>query len=387
MLQRRALLKTRTPAYVLDEHYLRMRAERFLAAFKGAKVFYAFKCNDLPHLIKTLKSEGIHADVASGFELRLALKLGFREIIYTAPAKEDEDLRLALKYADRVIINIDNRFELEQIKRLKPRRMRVSIRLCPDEKTWAKFGVNTKEGGLLARAILKTRGLIWSGVHAHASWNATPKQHVKNLRGIARFLKQFTKQEKKHLRFVDLGGGFLPEGTNERKGKRVAVEKVDSIEQFARVMCSEHKRLLPKLQLWLEPGRWLVTHSTTILTTVCAIKRTGIVVDSGMNLIGSMDFLHKQVPIVNLSCPSEKVQESTIYGPLCDPDDLWGYKYAGEKARVDDVLAILNCGAYTFSTAWRWQRPTAAYYVLRNNKLHLVKKQETFDDRYRGCRF
>jgi len=101
-----------TPQYYLDEEALKDRAKYFIDAFqkdiKKSEFYYAFKCNDLPEQIKILKSCGFKADVASLFELKLALKIGFEKIIYTGPGKTKEELSLVLNNSDKVILNIDN---------------------------------------------------------------------------------------------------------------------------------------------------------------------------------------------------------------------------------------------------------------------------------------
>lgn len=126
-----------------------------------SEFFYAFKCNDLPYLIKTLKNIGYNADVASLFELKLALKLGFGKIIFTGPGKEDEELKLAIENSDKVILNIDNFDELERVigllKKKKNSEINACIRLNPHDSVmeeWSKFGIELKE---LDRAVKKNK--------------------------------------------------------------------------------------------------------------------------------------------------------------------------------------------------------------------------------------
>ena len=82
------------------------------------------------------------------------------------------------------------------------------------------------------------------------------------------------------------------------------------------------------------------------------------------------------------------MKKCTIFGSLCDPSDVWGYSIFGEECEKEDILVLLHQGAYTFSGAWRFIKPGAPYVVIdKNNDLKLVKKEETFEDRYSGCEF
>ncbi len=408
-----------TPLYVLDEDRLKKRAERFSRAFKerlpNAKFFYAFKSNDLPHQIGLLKGLGFDADVASGLELELALKMGFGNIIYTAPVKSEKELALALKHPDRVIINIDNLDELGEVARLwglqkknrasKRGQARISFRIRHE---WKKFGLGL-DGLSEAADIAKKGGLIWSGVHFHASWNAGPGAYVDNIKRVAGFLaKNFTEKELAGLKFLDIGGGFLAEGSGTlfsatRKGRIISMvdienndlqmiypEKIESIENFAESISAAVRRFctgLPKgIEIWAEPGRYISSLPTYILLKVVSVREQGIYVDGGINLIGSAGFEHESFPVVNITNPSDKVQKAKIFGPLCDPDDHFGDSYFGRPCRKGDILAVMHQGAYTFSTAWRWQQPTAAYAAFSGKDIRLVKTRETFSDRFRGCK-
>jgi hypothetical protein len=47
----------------------------------------------------------------------------------------------------------------------------------------------------------------------------------------------------------------------------------------------------------------------------------------------------------------------------------------------------MNQGAYTFATTWRWQRPIPKYVAFSNGKLKIIKDEETFEQRFAGCKF
>ncbi|MBN1544453.1 hypothetical protein JW898_03245 [Candidatus Woesearchaeota archaeon] len=427
--RRQALIKSAdkygTPQYALDEALLARQARLFRDSFrkhiKQSRFLYAFKSNDLPYMIRKLKSDGFDADVASMFELMLALRLGFSRIIFTAPVKSAEEIRLAVKNAGKVIINVDNLDEIDGIisavDSLKPEaKVRVSFRLRPEGKSaWSKFGLSPAELKKAVKKVLTQGSLAWHGVHFHSSWNLTPDAHAANIRMVGRILGSFPERDLSSLRFVDIGGGFLAEGSGTmfsatRKGSlmaaasaaggqspapldRICVDDVDSIDVFASAICCAFRKHImrhlgrPDLELWAEPGRYISSIPTCILLKVVSVRDGRVFVDGGINLLGSASFEYEFFPVVNLSRPSLKMKKSVIYGPLCDPDDRWGSYVFSRKCRKGDVLAVLHQGAYTFSTAWRWQRPTAEYVAVSGRNIKLVKKEEEFSQRYAGCMF
>ncbi len=408
-----------TPQYILDEDVLREKASGFMQNFRNfipnSRFFYAFKSNDLPYICGFLRDLGFNADVAGLFELQLALKLNFKRIIFTGPAKSTEELLLAIENRNRVVINVDNKDELDRVIGLvDDGRVRISVRVNPDSsvmKTWSKFGVDFDElKEVISRARTSSKVSL-VGLHFHSSWNDTPERYCKNIKLIGEFLKEDLSQ----FEFLDIGGGIYPEDqatltkfshnyvlrevVSEVQEEHLdfdlsefVVDDVDSLEVFGKEISSAlEKYIFPfnkDMDIYLEPGRYVSNNSTHILLKVLCEKGENVIVDGGMNLIGSLDFSqYLFAPIVNLSNPSLELRKKTIYGSLCKADDLWGYSFFGEGCKKDDVVIVLMQGSYTFSRAWRFIKETAPYVVISNGKLRLAKEKEKFSDRYSGCKF
>jgi diaminopimelate decarboxylase len=421
-----------TPQYILDQDQLIERAtffrKTFLERIPRAEFFYAMKCNDLPFIVKTIKEQGFNADAAGLFELKLALKLGFKKIIFTSPGKDKEELELALKNSSRVILNIDNFDELALLQEIMDekgfkKKLRVSFRVNPDTaitQMWSKYGIPLNYLVKAAAKIKKDRRLKLSGLHFHTSWNKTPEKYVKKIKIVASYLEANLKSEAAKLEFLDIGGGFFPEDTailskftfkgdlvrlleewHEKDGdvpklnfnnNNFSIRPVDPLENFAaqisEVLEQHIYPLNPKIKIFFEPGRFLVTHSTSILTTVLAEKSRSVIVDAGVNLTGDYRFEEFSfAPVVNLTRPSLKLTKKTIYGALCDPSDLWGYSYYGDSIKKGDHLLIMHQGAYTYSMSWRFIKPIAKYVAISGNKMIVVKDAESFSARYAGCTF
>jgi len=408
-----------TPQYILDEDVLKEKALGFVQNFRryipNSKFFYAFKSNDLPYLCGFLKNLGFNADVAGIFELQLALKLGFERIIFTGPGKSVGELRLAIENRDKVVINVDNKDELDRVISLvDDGKVRVSVRVNPDSavmKHWSKFGVDFNE---LKSVISKARGsdkVSLVGLHFHSSWNDTPSRYCKNIKLIGEFLKE----DLSKFEFLDLGGGIYPEDQatltkfshnyvlrevvseiEERDFdfdlSKFFVDDVDPLEEFGKKISDALEEYIfpfnKYIHIYFEPGRYVSNNSTHVLLKVLCEKGENVIVDGGMNLIGSLDFSDYMFsPIVNLSNPSFTLKKKIIYGSLCKANDLWGYSFFGEDCKKDDLLIVLMQGSYTFSRAWRFIKENAPYVAISDGKFRLVKEKEKFSDRYSGCKF
>lgn len=423
-----------TPQYILDETELTGRAKFFVNTFRknipNSKFFYAFKCNDLPYLVDVMKNLGFNADVAGLFELELALKLGFEKIIFSSPGKDEEELKLAIENSDKVIISIDNIDELNRFMKLIKNnniknKIKISFRLTPiddSEDRWSKFGLTFDDLRKCVDKIKNIDNISWIGLHFHTSWNKTPKRYVKNIKNIGNNLKNnFTQDEISDLSFIDIGGGFYPEGEgillsetlrgmlielldNEGINRSIDFDETDfyiddpvPLENFSKEISKTVNDYIIKninknnIKIFFEPGQFLTKHSTIILTKVLALKSDkSIILDAGtLTMRGGYGLAnYEYAPIINISRPSLNTIKATVYGSLCEPSDIWGYRYYGEKAEPGDIMAVLNQGAYTFSFSQRFIKPGAQYIVItKDNRLVCARKRESFKQRYGECLF
>jgi len=384
-----------TPQYLLDERLLLENVASLKSEFKRqipkSRIFYAFKSNDLPYIIRLLKDNGINADVSCMFEMQLALRYGFKDVIYTAPYKSDDEILLALQ--NNVVLNIDNDVEFTKVALACQKHnldAKISFRIRNACKPWKKFGMELGSFVNLAKKAMKNPRMSWTGVHFHSSWNNDSITYEDNLKIITDCLKDnFTQKELSQLRFIDIGGGLMPfESVNIDENFIMP----SSIKEFAKnigtaVKTNIHDKLNINPEIWLEPGRMICSTSTMILLKVDSIKDDESITDGAINMLGDSIFEEEYFPVMNISRPSLKLNKGKINGPLCDPSDHWGEWYFGDMLKEGDIVAVQNQGAYTFSTAWRWQRPIPRYVSFKDDKLTVVKLEENLEERYSGCRF
>ncbi len=172
-----------TPAYIVAEDDLRARARAFRAAFDaqapGVHLSFATKAFPCTAVLRVLAEEGIGADVASGGELRIALRAGIdpARIILHGNAKSPRELAEALDAGVGTIV-IDNADELTALDGLADRPQDVMVRVAPDVRgdthdhistgqADTKFGVSLAEAPTVMDRIRSSAHLRLRGVHLH----------------------------------------------------------------------------------------------------------------------------------------------------------------------------------------------------------------------------
>jgi diaminopimelate decarboxylase/aspartate kinase len=114
------------------------------------------------------------------------------------------------------------------------------------------------------------------------------------------------------------------------------------------------KAAYPLLELWLEPGRFLVANAGVLLARATQTKRKNgayyIGVDAGMNTLirpALYGAYHQIVNLTNINDP-ERVQADVV-GPICESGDVLGHDRALAPVREGDVLLVATVGAYGYA--------------------------------------
>jgi diaminopimelate decarboxylase len=143
-----------------------------------------------------------------------------------------------------------------------------------------------------------------------------------------------------------------------------------------------------KLQLWFEPGKFLVSECGYLLVKVNTVKQTMatvfVGVDSGQNHLIRPMFYDAYHHITNVSNPTGVQRVYTVVGYICETDTFaWDRKL--HEVREGDILAIHNAGAYGYTMSNNYNsRYRPAEVLLYKGKAHLIRNRETFDDLIRN---
>ncbi len=182
------------------------------------------------------------------------------------------------------------------------------------------------------------------------------------------------------LRFVDFGSGFkvaYKEGDITTDIEELGSAITSRFQEF----CAEYGR---PLELWFEPGKFLVSESGYFLVKVNVLKQTTatvfVGVDSGLNhLIRPMlyDSYHS---IINLSNPEGKQRIYTVVGYICETD-TFGWDRKLSEVHEGDILCFKNAGAYGITMSSNYNaRFRPAEVLIYKGKAHLIRQRETFED-------
>lgn len=384
-----------SPLYIIDEHVLHDRARRFMSAFRDrlqdVRFFYAMKSNNHPAISASLIGRGMGLDVSSGEELKQAISLNAREIIFSGPGKTPEELALAAHHAQRVTVLIDSFGELDRLEQAAATagvRMRAGVRLTVDEHgLWRKFGIPPARLAEFIERAREKKHISFRGLQFHSSWNLHPDNQESFIARLGKHIADLPGEFSSMIRFIDIGGGYWPPqgewlqaaGTAEPTLRQEAHSDTgDSpkhyclpatpIDEFARRLAAALRdHIFPHVActLFLEPGRWICNDAMHILLTVVDKKADDLVItDGGGNAIGWERFETDYFPVINLTRPGAVEHPCLILGSLCTPHDVWGYGYFGEALEPGDVLLIPTQGAYTYSLRQHFIKPLPAVSVL-----------------------
>ncbi|MEP7218915.1 MAG: diaminopimelate decarboxylase, partial [Bacteroidota bacterium] len=180
--------------------------------------------------------------------------------------------------------------------------------------------------------------------------------------------------------FIDFGSGFkVPYKPDDVATDVEALGK--RLSQRFRAFCADYGR---DLELWFEPGKFLVSESGWLLTTATVLKQTPSCVfigtDSGLHhLIRPMlyDAYHS---IVNADRTEGTERIYTVVGCICETD-TFGVDRKLTETSEGDILAIRNAGAYGFAMSSNYNsRPRPAEVMMVAGEAHLIRRRETLDD-------
>ena len=176
-----------TPAYVVAEEDLRMRARAFLDAFRAAghgdfDVLFASKAFPATAVMRVFAQEGLGCDVASAGELHLALRAGFEpeRIVMHGNARDEAELAMALEAAVGLIVidNVGTSSAWSPCSPGPPRRQAVLIRVTPGVRgetndkistgqADSKFGLSLEDARSAIERVRRSERLELRGLHLH----------------------------------------------------------------------------------------------------------------------------------------------------------------------------------------------------------------------------
>jgi diaminopimelate decarboxylase/aspartate kinase len=331
---------------------------------------YSMKANWHPAILRRIHAAGLTIECVSRGELEHA----FAQI----PGLDPDRVLFTPNFAPRaeyvygfekgVHVTLDNLYPLKAWPEVF-RGRRIFVRIDPGfgrghhhhvrtAGVHSKFGVLPGEADELA-ALAGSHDVRVVGLHAHtgsgimdvANWTETGTL-------LAELAARFPE-----VAVVDLGGGIgVPEQAGQGGIDLAALESgVSSL-----------KQRFPRIEFWMEPGRFLVARAGVLVATVTQLKRKGEVryvgISTGMNSLIRPALYGAHHDIRNLTRLGDPLTDKvTVVGPICESADQLGSDRWLPPTREGDVLLIANCGAYGYAMASNYnRRPPAAEFVLES---------------------
>jgi diaminopimelate decarboxylase len=262
------------------------------------------------------------------------------------------------------------------------------------------------------------------GVHLHiGSQNSESEPYSLALDALFKTLIEIHEKTGLKPDHLNLGGGFpvnylrddshandFPE--KQRKMFEAGYEPADVIERAwgvikDRASKSDCLHLLDGLTLLLEPGRSIIADTGICLTTVRNTKSRPLaesssanvtsdewlLTDAGFNLLLSMETYKWYYHAISAErCAEPHATLYKVAGPLCDGGDVY-FDVEGEgrlperrrlpeNVRPGEVLALLNCGAYSIAQMFQYNGRFLPAIVLTEGegRYRLIRSRDKFED-------
>jgi diaminopimelate decarboxylase len=424
-----------TPLFVVSAPRIRANIARLLAAQQHhpkLKLCYASKANNTLGVLRVVRAAGIDVEVNSGGELFKALRAGFQpqQIEMNGIAKTEQEIAEAIE-AGIYAINLDSPFELELVEQVAAKlgkRANVTLRLVAGVGTrshaglqtalyTSKFGISPAQARqMMLRALRHPDAVNLVGIHIHVgSQTPDPEPYVEAFQTMWEHLLWLHKETGYTLQHINIGGGIpvnylrdrahAEEISEDERTMLGAILTSDeaigaalaAVRDAARKAGAEH--LLREIEIVMEPGRSVIADAVTLLTKVRNVKTRPetndqwALTDAGYNLMLSMVMYHWYYHAVNASRAGEP--HSSRYrmaGPLCDGGDVYfdlhgeghlpDHRLLPSNAKVGEIIAMLNTGAYTMSqmTAYNGRPFPAAVLIADDGKVEVIRQRDSYED-------
>ncbi|EJD6378575.1 diaminopimelate decarboxylase [Providencia rettgeri] len=388
-----------SPVWVYDSAVIIKRIKQ-LQVFDTVR-FAQKACSNI-HILRLMKQQGVKVDSVSLGEIERALVAGFQpgrensEIVFTADVLDRATLAKVTELD--IPVNAGSIDMLEQIGEQKAGHP-VWLRINPgfghghSQKT-NTGGENSKHGIWhedLPAALEKIRhyNLSLVGIHMHIG-SGVDYQHLAD---VCDSMVALVTTAGVDLHAISAGGGL---STPYREGDElIDVPHYYSLWDNARQRIEQH--LGHKIELEIEPGRYLVAESGVLLAEVRAVKDMGsrhyVLVDSGFNdlmrpaMYGSYHHI-SVLPMDGRNLDGAQLKDTIVAGPLCESGDVFTQLEGGlvvtralPEVKVGDFLVFHDTGAYGASMSSNYNsRPLLPEVMFVNGKPQLIRRRQTIEE-------
>lgn len=387
-----------TPVYVYSERELRERTQDFLdfpSAF-GHTVRYAMKANPQKNILKIFDQEGLSFDASSDFEALRILAAGVN------PNKVQISSQELWKHAQELIEKwvffvATSLHQLEFFGKNFPGKS-CGVRVNPGVAsggfakiaTWwatSSFGIWHEKISEI-KALAQKYDITITKLHFHIGSENTPESWVSSAGLGFDILREI-----ETITIFDMGGWF-----------KMAIMPYESSADLQTIWEAVSKKFQDfyqetwrKIHLEMEPGKYLVINSCSMIVEIQDIVDTGkqwytfLKINSGMNDMPRVAMYGVQEPLYIMN-DSNEYEDYVVVGHCCESSDMITTKlYDAEmieprklkKASIWDILVIDGVGAYNSGMAIKHYNsfPESGELLLREDgKIIEVRVRQEIED-------
>ena len=390
-----------TPLYVYDRAVI----EKRIAELKSfPTIRYAQKANSNLSILALMRKHGVKVDAVSVGEIHRALAAGYSpaDVVYTADVFDRTALEKVVELG--VHVNCGSPDMIAQYGKRKGGG-EVTIRVNPgfghghSQKTntggdQSKHGIWHEEIESCLE-IARKHGVAITGLHMHIGSGTD----FKHLAQVGAAMLACAKRIGPQLEMISTGGGlptpYRPEDV-----------RID-VAAFCELWLKQHQEieaaLGKKLELEVEPGRYLVAESGHLVAEIRAVKKQGerlfYLLNAGFHNLARPILYGAYHPMS--VCPADRSRkdngkrvEAVVGGPLCESGDIFTQRDGGfvearslPPAAPGDFLVMHCAGAYGFAMSSNYNSyPFAAEAMVSDGKAQAIRDRQSVEDLVRGER-
>jgi len=413
-----------TPLYVVNADVLARACAALRTAFEAedldARLFFSFKTNPVPAVLRRISALGCGAEVISEFEYWLATRLGIGggRIVVNGPCKSPGLIRCAVT-DDVALVNLESLEDLQSVRTAAERAERpvnVGLRVNPclrdsafdftvatgSRSSHTGFRRGSREWVQALELLQTSPRLVLRGLHFHIGSGVRSAGPYVAATKAALAMWTDVLDAGFSPTVLDIGGGFAagtlkgfnlldavrffgwrrPPAESHVPGSHdVAHDVARACATVLRDYCRTAG--IPVPTVYVEPGRALVASSQLLLLRVVSLRsrRTGIpvaVCDAGAMSVSPVLLTERHEVLLASAPGTAATTRYDVVGNLPTPLDIVALGQELPALAVGDLLAVTDVGAYCTSLGNNFGGPRLPIVLIENGAAALVRERETF---------
>jgi diaminopimelate decarboxylase len=385
-----------TPTFVYEKAVI----EKRIAELKAFEVIrYAQKACSNIAILALMRKNGVVVDAVSAGEVYRALKVGYKAeghppgIVFTADLFDNDAMEMIKTH--NIPVNVGSPDMITQLGKFHPG-AEVTLRINPGFGHGHSRKVNT--GGSYSKhgiwhsdleeclRLGVEAGVNIQGLHMHIG-SGSDYHHLST---VCDAMVKAAKRMGPQLKVISAGGGLpIP---YRKEQARIDIAAYYSLWDKARKTIE--RDVGHPVGLEVEPGRYLVAESCSLLTQIRSVKNSGgnrfYLVDAGFDTLirPAMYGAYHEISI----SPADgrtvgNAFDTIVAGPLCESGDVFTQEEGGvvttrklPEAVAGDYLILHDAGAYGAAMSSNYNtRKLATEVMIQENGTDVIRERQTFE--------